>query len=540
MNTKLIHIAIIDDGINEERYVTGQLLYNLEVTQELLIKERVGYDTFLPSHGTTCAAIIKSYLPNACLSSVKVLNEQNGKGMKKQLIKALEWCADNGVNLVNVSLGTIDSRDFTEIKEVVNNVYKRGLIIVAACNNLNIFSCPASLTNVIGVKCIAGVKMNEGQYIYNYYATDGIDITAYGEHNIVNYLGEGKKTFQCNSFAAPYITSKVHDIMMNHPGITLEAIKEKLRENAANSHEAKYIPNLCKNMDWVEKALVFLLGDKKIVNLPYIFDVKDVININCSDLASGFDRLRDYFINNSPDIADVDTVVIANTNDYRHDGYEVSQFITEMNNHGKNVICIDNYWQEKDLEFKVKNPVRKIWHPAISRYLPESTNCEEIDVPVIVLYNFTQNGIEMILHSLVKHFREDGYNPLAASDSVFGTLVGIKYIPSSFSGNKDTVMGIKNTYKVFDPDIILYSLNANDNFFEGKDQFGDRLIVDIKVLITDDTSNRNYKVSVTNDSSKITNLNFVFDNSNDYVDNESINQLYNCILELFENDIQIY
>ena len=111
-----INVAIIDDGINQNLYAIGKLNHNIQITHELHIHERVEYDPFLPSHGTTCAAVIKKYALDAILSSVKILNDDSNKGMKTQLIRALEWCVENDIRLVNLSLGTIDYKDFNEVQ----------------------------------------------------------------------------------------------------------------------------------------------------------------------------------------------------------------------------------------------------------------------------------------------------------------------------------------------------------------------------------------------------------------------------------------
>ena len=230
MNNSQLSITIIDDGINQNLYATGELQYNLHITPELEICKRVGYDPFLPSHGTTCAAIIKKYAPDAVLSSIKILNDESRKGMKAQLIKALEWCADNGVRLVNLSLGTIDFKDFIEVEKAVNYTVEKGVIIVAACNNLNIFTCPASLESVIGVKCDCSKKLRKQKYIYNANMTDGVDLTACGSHKLTKYNGETKITSACNSFAAPAITALVYNMIKNEPNISIYEIKRKLKK----------------------------------------------------------------------------------------------------------------------------------------------------------------------------------------------------------------------------------------------------------------------------------------------------------------------
>jgi hypothetical protein len=47
-----VKTAVIDDGVNEKLYNTGMLQHNIEITPKLEIRQRFGYDPFLPSHGT--------------------------------------------------------------------------------------------------------------------------------------------------------------------------------------------------------------------------------------------------------------------------------------------------------------------------------------------------------------------------------------------------------------------------------------------------------------------------------------------------------
>ena len=194
----------------------------------------------MSSHGTTCAAIIKKYAPDAVLSSVKILNDESRKGMKTQLIKALEWCVENKMCLVNLSLGTIDYKDFIGVENALKYASENGVIIVAACNNRNVFTCPASLEYVIGVKCDTSGKLKETEYIYNSFPLDGIDIIACGIHDLVKYSGESKITSVCNSFATPAITALVYNIIKNNPNIGLYELKEVLKQNSADSKQIEY------------------------------------------------------------------------------------------------------------------------------------------------------------------------------------------------------------------------------------------------------------------------------------------------------------
>jgi subtilisin family serine protease len=214
MDKGTIHVAVIDDGINEKLYNTGCLLHNIEITNELEIWERADYDPYSPSHGTTCAAIIRRYSPDTVLSSIKILSDISQHGMREQLLKALDWCIANNVRLVNLSLGTIDYRDFDAIRAAINNAYKKGVLIIAACNNKNVFTYPAALSNVLGVKCYKNgahyhenlklqTKSSKLGHSYNSYALDGIEITATSEHNLTQYNGE-------ESYTQPVIVMLLH------------------------------------------------------------------------------------------------------------------------------------------------------------------------------------------------------------------------------------------------------------------------------------------------------------------------------------------
>ena len=246
----IINIAIVDVGINEKLYNTGCLDFNLEISPELAIRRRSAYNAFSPSHGTTCAAIIKRYSPEARLGSIKILNDSSKRAGKYQFITALEWCAENGIKLVNLSLGTVDFRDFEEIRDCVNKTAERGLLIVAACNNKNIYTVPSCLTNAIGVRCRR--IYTDAQYRFIPYSFDGIDVEASGRHFLTDVSGNSRYTSPVNSFAAPLITAMVHNVLERAPDMTLEEIKKEIYQNALNyKGDDDYNPYLCMNTDWM-------------------------------------------------------------------------------------------------------------------------------------------------------------------------------------------------------------------------------------------------------------------------------------------------
>lgn len=229
-----IKTVIIDTGIDNSEYQTGELWLNVEVDSSGQIRESVSYRTACGSnHGSVCCAILRKYCLDADIGSIKIL-DKDGCGNRDQLVAALHYCADHKIKLVNLSLGTIDFRDFKVIERAVNHAVRNGTIIVAASSNRNIYTCPASLPNVIGVKGDTGGKLGEGQYIFYSNPLDGVDIKACSSHLLLRNDGSSEKTSLNNSFAAPMLTAIVHNMLIENPILTMKDIKEKLSERAVN------------------------------------------------------------------------------------------------------------------------------------------------------------------------------------------------------------------------------------------------------------------------------------------------------------------
>lgn len=270
---KTIRVAVIDDGINEKVYNTPLEGANIEIHSDLSIVERSNYDAFLPSHGTTCAAIINTYARNVNFSSIKILNEKTEKAIKEQLIKALHWCAENEIHIASLSLGTIDFRDFEEIMNCINAVTENGLIIIAACNNKNVFTYPACLPNVIGVRC---QKLYlKDQYCINDNILSGIEFAASGRHYLTDTFGNSRFTSPSNSFAVPLITAKVCDILRYNANISINGIKKELYKCAINKnsdrrmypfHEGMNNPDSPEYIRLLESSI----GKSQSIDIPVI------------------------------------------------------------------------------------------------------------------------------------------------------------------------------------------------------------------------------------------------------------------------------
>ncbi|MCX7921762.1 MAG: S8 family serine peptidase [Clostridia bacterium] len=493
MIKKSLHIAVVDDGINEKFYSTGPFHYDIEITPELQVIERSGYDPYLTSHGTTCAGIIKKYFPNVVLSSIKILNKR-ALGVKDQLIKAIEWCCDNGIQLVNLSLGTIDYRDFDSIKHVVNGADKKGLIIVAACNNRNIISYPASLSNVIGVKCDKMDKLRQGEYVYNTPSYDNIEITSCSTHALKIFTGEVQTTSLCNSFAAPFVTALAARIMEACPGITLEGIKYELRGGALNRDECLAETNFYKNIDWVERGIVFSLSKSGIPSckIEYCFEVVEEKKIKCTEVQDGLFDIWNFINGNEYLLSTADTVaVVVNDPELNPLVPEVEAFVESIAAIGKNVIFIDdNYNSNEIVKIEIEDIDRRILHSSIvSRCLNKcEKNAKQIDIPIIAIYDHTGKHFISIANQLTNQFKVDGYNVVPVTNSYIGVLGGIEFIPYKLNNMSKgfDVSRLTDIYNIYDPDSVIVAINALNKYDEHIENIRCELEFDIAIIIADD------------------------------------------------------
>ena len=151
------------------------------------------------AHGThvagTIAAIantegIKGIMPNqnVNLHIVKVFNEA-GWGYSSSLVKAVQTCADNGANVVNMSLGGSQS-SVTE-KNALKAVYDNGVLLIAAAGNdgNTAHSYPASYDSVMSV-AVVDDKSDHAAFSQ---ATNQVEISGPGVAILSTVtVGEGK------------------------------------------------------------------------------------------------------------------------------------------------------------------------------------------------------------------------------------------------------------------------------------------------------------------------------------------------------------
>lgn len=182
------------------------------------LKENIkgGYNAIYPwksanddnGHGTHVAGIVGAIDneigvigvgPKIDLYAVKVLNAA-GSGYLSDVIEGLDWAINNGMQVVNMSLGT--ASNVLSFKEAVQRVNQAGIVQVAAAGNTGgAVIYPAAYPEVIAVSATDNTDTIAS------WSSRGpeIDLAAPGVSIYSTYRGSTYKTLSGTSMAAPHV-----------------------------------------------------------------------------------------------------------------------------------------------------------------------------------------------------------------------------------------------------------------------------------------------------------------------------------------------
>jgi len=132
-----LRIAIIDSGIHPGHPHVGEIAGGIQFSAD------GGSDDYIDrlGHGTAVAGAIREKAPDAHLFAVKVFDQRLTANIGV-ILQALQWCRLNHIDLVNLSLGTVNPAHRESFLEVIAD----DLLIVSPAAAL-----PGSLPPVIGV-----------------------------------------------------------------------------------------------------------------------------------------------------------------------------------------------------------------------------------------------------------------------------------------------------------------------------------------------------------------------------------------------------
>ena len=230
-----VKVCVVDSGIdNHHPAMAGAVKGWIEP-----ILDGEGNVTFNPDphedlfgHGTACGGIIRGIAPDVELYSVRVLG-QRLSGKAATFSAGLRWAIENGMHIVNLSMGATVQEYFSVFHELADEAYFKGMIWVTAANNMPVVSYPSLYATSISVACYEGDSFDEPIEFY-FNPLPPVEFGAKGVDVKVAWREEGYITATGNSFAAPHITGIVALLLEKHPQLTAYQVKTVLRSLAKN------------------------------------------------------------------------------------------------------------------------------------------------------------------------------------------------------------------------------------------------------------------------------------------------------------------
>ncbi len=234
-----IHVAILDTGVDVTHPdLKGTVVQSVEVTPQAqacrpLNAEGMSAAELDPvGHGTACAGIIHELAPEARFISVRVIGA-SAAGTGEQFVRGLQWVVEQReprINLVNLSLGTLQDRFAMPLRRLVDQAYIQGMILVAAGNNMGLPSYPAVFASLIAVD-------NESYpepMMFEYRTGKPMELSARGIYVRAPKTGGGYQLWTGTSFACPHITGVVARLLSLNPTLTPFQVKTLLHALRTN------------------------------------------------------------------------------------------------------------------------------------------------------------------------------------------------------------------------------------------------------------------------------------------------------------------
>jgi subtilisin family serine protease len=143
-----LRVAVIDSGVNPRHPHISGVAGGVSV----LSPDEIEQDSFLDmlGHGTAVMAAIQEKAPDAQYFAVKLFRDSL-RTTTPALIAAIEWAIAKEVDVVNLSLGTLNFEYQSRFQALVESAAACGTILVSAREANGQACLPGSLPGVIGV-----------------------------------------------------------------------------------------------------------------------------------------------------------------------------------------------------------------------------------------------------------------------------------------------------------------------------------------------------------------------------------------------------
>ncbi|MBK9737792.1 MAG: S8 family serine peptidase [Saprospiraceae bacterium] len=221
-------------------------------------------------HGTHCAGIAAAITNNNLgiasmspgkewveIQSIQVIGNV-GFGTQFQIISGIIQAADNGADVISLSLGGITNQEREKAyNDAVAYANKKGAIVVVAAGNANLDAkrySPANAQNVIAVCSVSDQKIKSG--FSNYVANISMALAAPGEKILSTTPSNSYTSFSGTSMATPQVAGLIAVMKALSPDLSTSDVFSILNETGAITVDPNRTGQLIQPYEAILKLIV--------------------------------------------------------------------------------------------------------------------------------------------------------------------------------------------------------------------------------------------------------------------------------------------
>lgn len=227
-----VRLCIVDSGIalGHEDIPQGRYVAGKDFVDGGAMEDPRG-------HGTHVTGIAAAGLDNrvgiAGVADVGILHarvlDEDGSGWWSDISAGIDWCVENGADVVNLSLGSPgEPADFYH--ESIQDARAAGVLVVASAGNDDADAddhYPAAFPETVSVACTDGA--HEACSFSN--AGSTVDLAAPG-YSVVSTTGGGYAEWSGTSMSAPHVTGVAGLVLSADPSLDDDQLEERLTATA--------------------------------------------------------------------------------------------------------------------------------------------------------------------------------------------------------------------------------------------------------------------------------------------------------------------
>lgn len=410
-------IAVIDDVVPKIFHEKLNIIKSIIVDDNLKCIEKSSNSMTMSNHALNVCAIINKYAPTAEIINIGISDKDSIKANINKLIAGLKYCFNEKIPLVNLSMGSTSLCDDYLLRDIISRMYYNKQIIISAKSNNSFISFPAIYPNVLSVEATELNKSKNSKNCINN------NIIRPSIHEII-LNGELKyKTPPSNSFAAPFLTAEIFNIINN---------------SSKNINDI--YSNFFENNIMISESPSFLLNPKIINNSNKRIDLSVYNNL---DVHSITNRNNDYIYlsdnNYLINIKNFRTFVELLEDRHSRIFYigatnsEIIHIMTNSNNRFFVLPVTEIYCSFNEFSFESENKIN-VYGPQIDSF--------------------------KLIKNLTDLFLIDRFSAFSYSDVKLSSIFGLYYFKNINSNIRK-----KQMINIFKPDIeIIYSSKINSDY----------------------------------------------------------------------------